>query len=887
MSHSATDIVTPTAGGRNFHLEVTALRELITEAEKNSIPRLPGNARFLSDGRVLCRPRQLGDSRYPYGQKGLHFWVHASGRIYANRGQYCIFLPHLDGHEPRVAFFVGRRVSEGHFQPASILPTPLSMHTESRVRERFSVFGHDAAYFGVYVDQLFCVLRVFVDQTRRGRLDICFSTLIVNESCEHLELYTSAFINPFCRHQFAETSEDRWFKQISVADTAIAPQALRPFEITVNEDIDRFHSATNYGCLRRATDVSLISDDCCTSRVVYLGEERIALGEARCLQQGAFAQEQATTVFTDNAIAGDLARFALHPRQTAQFHHVLTLLPPDEKPTELIAEPLSPTNVDAMISRVRHQQAEESHHLSVQMHDSRLHDVSNHTFNSFLPFLIKQVDVCAQTRGYMQPSPNSLIGIRDVFQALEGQMYDQPELARAKILEGMEFVLTDGRCPRQYSLPAKGKSGQADLREFIDQGVWVVSAIHAYVMLTGDVNLLHETVGYHRIVSEEHHRIEPADEFDTVLEHLFRIMTYLDRQRDPATRLLRILYGDWNDAVDGLGTALEPGSDYGTGVSVMATLQLYQNCEEMITLLKMLPDSPRKYATRQSDYAEMQAELREGLLQHAVVEQDDERRIVHGWGDRRRYFVGSFADSDGLPRDSLTSNAFWVLSGLLRDTPELRPHILAALQRLDARYGLKTFEPGFAQEAPGVGRVRRLPLGTAENGATYIHASLFGAWALFEMGEAQAAWDQLHKLLPFSAHHTQLSHSPFVMPNSYVDNPELGLIGQSMNDWQTGSSNVLLKILIRCVYGLCPGPDQLLIAPAACSPFDRFEFEAIVRRRPITIRYERCDTSVRQILLNGEPLACTIDDQRSITLAAIPYTRLSDDHNDIQVKDPQ
>jgi len=78
-----------------------------------------------------------------------------------------------------------------------------------------------------------------------------------------------------------------------------------------------------------------------------------------------------------------------------------------------------------------------------------------------------------------------------------------------------------------------------------------------------------------------------------------------------------------------------------------------------------------------------------------------------------------------------------------------------------------------------VGRVCKLPIGTAENGACYVHAALFGIMALFRLGECREAWRQLYKILPFAPHHVGLSHSPFVMPNSYVYNPDLNLTGRT------------------------------------------------------------------------------------------------------------
>ena len=60
---------------------------------------------------------------------------------------------------------------------------------------------------------------------------------------------------------------------------------------------------------------------------------------------------------------------------------------------------------------------------------------------------------------------------------------------------------------------------------------------------------------------------------------------------------------------------------------------------------------------------------------------------MHGWGDSRSYFVGGFEDCDGQARDGLTSNAFWVLSGMLAETHALRQDILAALVRVILNHG--------------------------------------------------------------------------------------------------------------------------------------------------------------------------------------------------------
>ena len=59
-------------------------------------------------------------------------------------------------------------------------------------------------------------------------------------------------------------------------------------------------------------------------------------------------------------------------------------------------------------------------------------------------------------------------------------------------------------------------------------------------------------------------------------------MSNLDRE--DKTNCLRILFGDWNDAVDGLGKTNDNDKKFGTGVSVMASLHLYRNLGEMIEI---------------------------------------------------------------------------------------------------------------------------------------------------------------------------------------------------------------------------------------------------------------------------------------------------------------
>ncbi len=859
--------------------------------------RLPGNAWFLDDGRVLCRARSHGDSRFPYGRDGFLFWVHASGYMSANRGQFFLLLPTRDGHEPPIAFFVGQRGAGGTYTPLALLPVPVLDDLATGVRDRCTVLGPDAAYFLAENETLVSTIRVFVDRSTVEGVHIAFSLQIENRAPVAQDLYQSAYMNPFCRHQFAESGEDRWFKRIEVhaqPDTGQARHgslALAPFVVSVNEDVDRFRSVTNTMLVRRAFSVMGDMERCAlesqvgTSRRMYLGDQRRGLAQAVFLQSGLLDRDVPLTVFNDNAIVGDLNRFRLPSGATARFDYVVSLPRDEETLHRQLSQAVGAEYVDAALARTRAATRDDRHDLQMRIGGCALDDICGDTFNHFLPYLREQVRVCAETRGFMQPAPNSLIGIRDVFQAIEGQLLDQPEAAKRKMSEALRFVLEDGRCPRQYSLPVNGLPGPADLRAFIDQGAWAISALYTYLCTTGDAAFLDERVGYHRLDASGS-GIEPSPREDSVSEHLLRIMDYLLRQRDPQTGLLRALYGDWNDALDGLGTSSTPGQEFGTGVSVMASLQLYRNCAELLEILMWA--CPTRYHREHARFARVRAELRDALLRHAVIERNGQRRILHGWGDAQRYLVGSFADVDGKARDGLTSNAFWVLCDMLTEDPTLRPEILAAFDRLDSPFGLRTFAPGFDPDTPGVGRIPKLPIGTAENGATYLHATAFGVMALFRMNEPRRAWEQIRRILPFGPQQEHLSHSPFVMPNSYVYNPELGLTGESMNDWQTGSANVLLKALVWYVFGFRPGLGGLRIAPASWCPMMRFDFCGRAHGRRVRILYAKGDVTQRRFELGRCVLPPVADDVTSVPSVLLAYDDLSTDHeNVITISDPE
>lgn len=848
---------------------------------------MPGNAFMLDDGAVLALPRDTGDSRYPYGRDGFNFWVYASGYMHANEGLFSPFLRAAEGQEPTVAFFAGLPVEgDETYQPVPLLQVP-RLGGGSAGAARYTVFTPGAAYFVTELATLRFGLRAHATDQRQ----IIFSLHVRSLADAPQAVAISSFLNPFLNHGVYPSGEARWFREARVLDPSPEAGALAPFRFEINEDLSRTESVLHWGLVRRnlvlGANCQLRRSEETTSRYQYVGGAQSSLHTPAGVERGGFGEApQPVTSFTETAVAADMLHLELAAGGQARLDLIFAFTDDADAMEAWLDEEVDPTAVDAALAALEVEEGARQSGLRAEVGPVRGVSLSQDVFNGFLGHLKRQVEFCSLIKGYIQLSEGSLIGIRDVFQALEGLAYWQPEATREKMLEALAFTMPSGRCPRQYSIPTdSGWVRHMDLRPFIDQGCWVISAVATYLRATGDMGFLEAPCGYHRIVDEAARSVERAPETDSVLEHLARILGYLLEHRDHGhTGCVRALFGDWNDALDGLGVSLDPGTEYGTGVSVMATLQVRQNALEMAEILGAV-DSHR-HAERIAQYGCAAEELEDALRAFAIIESDSgEKRLVHGWGDRRSYFVGGFEDPDGQARDGLTSNAFWVLTGMHDRDPSLGETILDAFGRLDSKYGLKTFEPFFPRDTPGVGRIPKLPPGTAENGAAYIHATAFGAMALFRMGEPPRAWEQLLKILPFTPGHDGLSHSPFVMPNSYGLNPDKGIDGQNMLDWQTGSSNVVLKCLVCFVFGYEPHLDGAWIQPAAWAPFGSFDFTIAARGGEIRVRFEDTGSATRTFRVDGDERPGIPDPIMGIDRLWIPWAEAAGRSSEICVSD--
>ena len=505
--------------------------------------------------------------------------------------------------------------------------------------------------------------------------------------------------------------------------------------------------------------------------------------------------------------------------------------------------------------------------------DLKNSNLNKEVFNKFIKNVKKQVNLCALGKNYA----GEFIGIRDVFQQLDTSVIWNREKTREKIILALNYIFSNGRSPRQFSVePKAGMIPALDIREYIDQGVWIIETVYDYISFTNDYTILDEKCSYYDLVNEEKEQWVKG-ETTTVLDHLIRIMRYLLSNVDSETKCLKILYGDWNDAIDGLGKTDDADKRFGNGVTVMATLQLYKNLEQLSEILLKIGG----YNEQSELYKKVREEIRDGLIKHALVDTPDGgKHIIHGWGDKRKYKICTPSDYDGKRRYSATAYSFWCISGMMEHTPELKKDILKAYDILDSKYGIRTCYPHFEKDAfRYVGRVANITPGTYENSCAYVHSTMFSAMALFVIGEGEKAWEQIKKAIPIT--HSKVTKTPFVMPNSYCYNEEYCLDGESMGDWYTGSGCVLLRNIVKHMFGVQPDLNGVCVKLSNYIPADFARIKLKLKGCTVELVYKNQNRGNRQYYINGKRAAVLVD---NVSDTLYTYLTNEDLKNDIAVE---
>jgi len=426
------------------------------------------------------------------------------------------------------------------------------------------------------------------------------------------------------------------------------------------------------------------------------------------------------------------------------------------------------------------------------------------------------------------------VGYRDVLQDMMGLCDFQADLVRAKLLHTLQYQAADGRAVRQYeACPGAGQ----DMRMYMDSASWIPDTLVRYLKETGDFDVLDERVACFDMAAE---RPDPSQAC-TVYEHALRAVRSLAAHTG-YHGLCRIGYGDWNDALSGIGGE--------KGVSVWLSCACVHAAQRMAELAR--------YLGRVDDAEEMDH----------VAASMTERINAHGWDGRWYIYaingqgkpIGSSRSPEG--RIHLNVNTWALFTGVARAAGR-EAQVFDSLNQLATPCGLMLLAPPYtAASRPDVGRIADQKPGMFENGSIYLHGQAFYLYALICARRADACYGELMRTLP-SAMVQDVATGPRHQQSNFTVGPDHPHYGMQLFSNFTGSVPWYRRVIEKML-GVSAGFDALHIDPCPPSGWDQYKVRKRWRGRTIEVSFHRSETPGCRIMLNGRPF------QHAIPLEDLP-----------------
>ncbi len=432
-------------------------------------------------------------------------------------------------------------------------------------------------------------------------------------------------------------------------------------------------------------------------------------------------------------------------------------------------------------------------------------------------WLLYQVISCRLWGRTAFDQPSGAFGFRDQLQDAMALIHAQPSLLRAQIVLSASRQFPEGDVQHWWQTP----TGRGIRSHCSDDYLWLPLAVCRYVLMTGDTDILDESIhfiqGRPLNPGEDSYYDLPqqSDKTASLYEHCQRAVLWGLRFGEHGLPLMGT--GDWNDGMNKVG-------EQGKGESIWMGFFLHEVLTQFVQLAQLRDDA--EFVARCRTEAD---QLRQNIKSHAW----------DGKWYRRAYFDdGTLLGSAKSPECKIDSIAqSWAVLSGAGDIKRARQAMEAVDKHLVNRQHalVQLLAPAFDKSDLQPGYIKGYPPGVRENGGQYTHAAIWSAMAFAKLDDRQRAWELLTMLNPLN--HSKSPEAvalykvePYVMASDvYALPPYTGRGGWT---WYTGSAGWMYRLIAESLLGLRLDGDKLYLEP--CLPADWTMFKLHYRYQETT-----------------------------------------------------